>query len=129
MRRQFYKKQMFIVVMMVMVSLFIMACPVRPPAPDVKVDPILQSKAAYADALKIYYENASTYKAYFRVADEATQAKWRQDISPIFADAKDALDMWKYFNDNGLLPDDQTTSDWKIAKTEFLIKLNSMGAK
>ena len=128
MGRQFYKKQIFIV-MMVVVSLFIMACPVRPPAPDVKVDPILQSKAAYADALKIYYENASTYKAYFRVADEATQVKWRQNISPIFADAKDALDMWKYFNDNGLLPDDQTTSDWKAAKTEFLIKLNSIGAK
>lgn len=127
--RKVYRKQM-LVIMAVIVSLVMLGgCGLNPIQPDVEVKPLVQSKAAYAEALKIYYDNARTYKTYFRAADEATQEKWREEISPLFADAKAALDMWKYFNDEGLLPDDATTSDWRAAKTEFLLKLNSIGAK
>jgi len=127
--RQVYRKQI-VVIMAVIVSLVMLGgCGLQQVQPDVQVKPLVQSKAAYAEALKIYYDNARTYKTYFRAADEATQEKWRKEISPLFAEAKAALDMWKYFNDEGLLPDDATTSDWRAAKTEFLLKLNSIGAK
>jgi len=127
--RQVYRKQI-VVIMLVIVSLVMLGgCGLQQVQPDVQVKPLVQSKAAYAEALKIYYDNARTYKTYFRAADEATQEKWRKEISPLFAEAKAALDMWKYFNDEGLLPDDATTSDWRAAKTEFLLKLNSIGAK
>ena len=127
--RQVYRKQI-VVIMLVIVSLVMLGgCGLQQVQPDVQVKPLVQSKAAYAEALKIYYDNARTYKTYFRAADETTQEKWRKEISPLFADAKAALDMWKYFNDEGLLPDDATTSDWRAAKTEFLLKLNSIGAK
>jgi len=127
--RRVYRKQI-LVIMVVIISLVMLGgCGLNQIQPDAEVKPLVQSKAAYAEALKIYYDNARTYKTYFRAADEVTQIKWREEISPLFKDAKDALDMWKYFNDEGLLPDDATTSDWRAAKTEFLLKLNSIGAK
>jgi len=127
--RQVYRKQMLVIMVLIVSLVLLGGCGLNPIQPDVEVKPLVQSKAAYAEALKIYYDNARTYKTYFRAADEVTQEKWRKEISPLFADAKVALDMWKYFNDEGLLPDDTTTSDWRAAKTEFLIKLNSIGAK
>ena len=127
--RQVYRKQILVIMAVIVSLVMLSSCGTAPVGPEQKPDPIVESKAAYAEALKIYYDNARTYKTYFRAADEATQEKWRKEISPLFADAKAALDMWKYFNDEGLLPDDATTSDWRAAKTEFLLKLNSIGAK
>ena len=127
--RRVYRKQIVVIMVMIVSLVMLGGCGLNPIQPDVQVKPLVQSKAAYAEALKIYYDNARTYKTYFRAADEITQEKWREEISPLFAEAKAALDMWKYFNDEGLLPDDATTSDWRAAKTEFLIKLNSMGIK
>ena len=127
--RRVYRKQIVVIMVMIVSLVMLGGCGLNPIQPDVQVKPIVQSKAAYVEALKIYYDNARTYKTYFRAADEVTQEKWRKEISPLFAEAKAALDMWKYFNDEGLLPDDATTSDWRAAKTEFLIKLNSMGIK
>ena len=127
--RQVHRKQILVLLVLIVSLVMLGGCDPNRIKPNAEVKPLVQSKAAYAEALKIYYDNARTYKTYFRAADEVTQIKWREEISPLFADAKAALDMWKYFNDEGLLPDDTTTSDWRAAKTEFLLKLNSIGAK
>jgi hypothetical protein len=104
----------------------LIGCGTLPPIEQAKQDPIVLSKLAYTEALQIYYENALIYKMHFKAADIVTQAKWREKISPIFKEAKDALDLWKMFIDEGELPDNATLEDWKIAKTKISIKMNNL---
>ena len=92
-----------------------------------KADPMLLNKIAYVNALDWYHSEAVSYKMWFKSADEETQNRWRENISPLFKKAKGALDMWKMFIDENELPDMKTLDEWKAVKTELLIWMSEIG--
>ena len=98
-----------------------MGCVTTQPQED--MTPLRISKLAYLDSIQWYHSQAKTYITWFKAASPATQEKWRNEISPLFLEAKDALDIWKMFNDEGIIPDEATLEAFKDLKTRILMGL------
>lgn len=119
-------RQNKVILLVLLLAFGIMAC-AGPQTNVKKVDPLVASAVAYGQALQEYVNAGATYKMWFEAAPPEIQAEWRETISPVFKDAKDALDMWQMFIEEGQLPDDATVEDWKRLKTKMLIKMYEVG--
>lgn len=91
-----------------------------------KGDTLAASKEGYLEAMKWYHGQAKTYIIWFKAAPPETQDKWRKDITPLFLKAKEALDTWKLFNDQGFIPEDTTIDAFKEVKTKLIVHLSKI---
>jgi L-ribulose-5-phosphate 3-epimerase UlaE len=66
--------------------------------------PELRSKKAYMAAVKEFALTLQKYNTYYDQADEATQAKWKENIDPAFKQVDLALAAWKLAMDNNFDP-------------------------
>jgi len=62
--------------------------------------PELTNKKAYTVARKEFALTLKKYNDYYDKADAETQAKWKEEVDPLFKTADKALDGWQLAIDN-----------------------------
>jgi len=86
----------------------------------IKQDPQQAAYYAYDQALQWYTQSAETYDMHYQLADEATKAKWKAEIDPIFKDMKKILDNWQTSLSVGYW-DSPDVQNFKTLKTKILL--------
>jgi hypothetical protein len=102
----------FLPIILVFLFAFVVSCPGFVGLEDSK---LLKDKKTYMVAQKEIAQALEKYNDYFAKADEATKAKWKEEVEPLFLEVHKALRLWKEMITSG---EDPTTQEEQYLKAK-----------
>lgn len=114
-------KRICIVFPLLIIFLAMAGCGLIPIAGEEDPPELIRDKE-YMTARKEFALTLQMYNDYYARADDATKAKWKKNIDPLFKKADKALDSWKMAIDQGFTPDSQEQL-YLTLKSDLLLAL------